>query len=884
MSLAKEYPAEILERISEGFIAMDNQLVVNYLNKAAEEMLGRNRDDILDRNLFDTFPEAKGSIFEEKYSEAVSKKLPLSFETFFDVAPYVNWYDVRVYPSKHGIFVYFSVVTDRKQAEKYHKTAHALRERVKELNCLYGISKLVEQENITIGEIVQGTADIIPPSWQYPEITCARIKLDGQRYRSDNFTETKWLQSQEIIVSGEKVGEIDVYYLVEKSEIDEGPFLREERALLNAIAERLGRIIEQKQAENNLRKSEQKFKEFILSANDGFVLYDSEMNLCEINDKALEIFPPGSSRESLRGKNILEISPNLKEMGRYEKYLEVKNTGKSLCFDDIIPEPLFGNRHLFLKAFKVGDSLGIIFSDITEKVKAEEELKKSEKRYQQAEQIAQMGHWSRNLTDGKCHWSAGVYKIFGVTQDQFDPKFENFLSLVHPDDREILQKALELPGSGAKKIDVEYRIILANGSTRCIHSMGEGYSDNSGNKQIIGTLVDITEERIAEKEKTILENKLRQAIKMQAVGTLAGGIAHEFNNLLGVIIGCTEMARDEVPINSFVRTQLDYVMKASDRVKVLVKQILTFSRQTQQKRISLPLSPLLKESLKLIQSSIPSSINLEENIDTDCGNVLVDPTEIQQIIMNLFSNAIWATKERGTININLRQVQLTAQEASNLSLASEDCILLSFSDNGSGMDTETKARIFDPFYTTKEVGKGTGMGLAIIYSIMESYGGTILVESEGGKGTTFLLYFPVTNEPTEEKQVQIEDVPKGTERILFVDDEEIYAEMAAIMIGRLGYNVVLKTNSIEALEAFKTAPGNYDLVITDQIMPGLSGEELVKEIRLVKPDMPVILCSGYSSQIDEKKTIKLGSNKFAHKPMAKSELAILIRSVLDACR
>ncbi|MCJ7603863.1 MAG: ATP-binding protein [Desulfobulbaceae bacterium] len=400
---------------------------------------------------------------------------------------------------------------------------------------------------------------------------------------------------------------------------------------------------------------------------------------------------------------------------------------------------------------------------------------------------------------------------------------------------------------------------------------------------IISIWRDITERRKAEEEKNKLEAQLRQATKMQAVGTLAGGIAHEFNNMLAVIMGYTDLALHEVPQDSFARTALDRVMEASFQVENLVKQILTFSRKSHQQRISANLCPLVKESVKFIQPSIPSSVEIQTNIDPDCGNTKVDPTEIQQIIMNLCSNAVLAMKENGTLKIRQKEVHLTNHdELIPKGLSAGRYVKLSFSDTGGGIDQETLPRIFDPFFTTKEVGRGTGMGLSIIYAIMESYGGAITVESEVGKGTTFHLYFRVTDERAVLKQEQVEATPRGSERILFVDDEEMYAKLGKEILSHLGYDVDLKINSGEALEVFKAAPDNYDLVITDQVMPYLSGEELVKEIRTIRPDVPIILCTGYSTQMDEKKARSLGINEFAFKPILMKDLAKLIRKVLDA--
>ena len=401
---------------------------------------------------------------------------------------------------------------------------------------------------------------------------------------------------------------------------------------------------------------------------------------------------------------------------------------------------------------------------------------------------------------------------------------------------------------------------------------------------INGIVRDVTKSILDQEEKRNLETKLAQAIKMQAVGTLAGGIAHEFNNLLSVIMGCAELARMEVPKNSFVDDQLDSLLKASYRVKDLVKQILTFSRQGQQKKKSCRLCTLIQESLKLVRTSIPASVDIKVDIDRDIGNVNVDPTEIQQIIMNLCSNAVWAMKEKGTIAISLHQIQLSRSKTNQAGLADGTYIELVFSDTGVGMDDEIQNKIFDPFFTCKGAGEGTGMGLSITNNIMLSYGGAITVESELGKGTTLHLFFPVTEDPVSEEENPVEDIPKGHEHILFVDDQQMVAKMCEKMISRLGYTVNVYTDSLKAIDAFKANPDAFDLVITDQIMPGFSGEELVKELRALRSDIPIILCTGYSTQIDEEKSTTLGINAFAYKPLERKDIARLIRTVLDEKR
>jgi PAS domain S-box-containing protein len=398
---------------------------------------------------------------------------------------------------------------------------------------------------------------------------------------------------------------------------------------------------------------------------------------------------------------------------------------------------------------------------------------------------------------------------------------------------------------------------------------------------INGIVRDVTRNILDQEEKLNLEAKLRQAVKMQAVGTMAGGIAHEFNNLLSVIMGCAELARTEVPEDSFVRYQLNNLLKASHRVKDLVKQILTFSRKGQQKKRSCMLHTVIRESLQLVQPSIPASVDIKVDIDRKSGNANVDPTEIQQIIMNLCSNAVWAMKEKGTIKISLNEIKVTSSKEGEIALNKGRYIELIFSDTGVGMDDETKSKIFDPFFTRKDTGEGTGMGLSIIYSIMDSYGGTITVESEVGKGATFHLFFPVTHAPVIEESKPEENIPTGQEHILLVDDQKMVAQTAKKIISRLGYTVDVFIDSLKALDSFRGNPGKFDLVITDQIMPGLSGEELAQNIRSIKPDMPIILCTGYSTQINEEKAASLGINAFAYKPMGRKDMAKLIRKVLD---
>lgn len=387
----------------------------------------------------------------------------------------------------------------------------------------------------------------------------------------------------------------------------------------------------------------------------------------------------------------------------------------------------------------------------------------------------------------------------------------------------------------------------------------------------------------AEDEKAIIENQLSQAQKMEAIGTLAGGIAHDFNNILAIIFGYTEMAKDDAPRNSKLKNDLENVLEAANRAKELVQQILAFSRQTKIERIPIQLQSLIKEALKMLRSSIPATIEIHDEIDSDCGIVLADPTQIHQILMNLCTNANHAMETSGgTLKIKLKNTCIDKKnQISPLDIVPGKYVELIVSDTGSGIGHDEIDRIFDPYFTTKALGRGTGMGLAIIHGIVADYGGHIAVETELGKGSTFHVYFPVMEREALPIVKETERIPLGMERILFIDDEELLVRMGKDLLERLGYDVTIRQNSLDALLTFQKAPGNFDVVITDQTMPDMSGAVLARKMLQIRPDIPIILCTGYSNLIDEKTAKSFGIREFALKPLTKSTIAKLLRKVLD---
>jgi len=393
----------------------------------------------------------------------------------------------------------------------------------------------------------------------------------------------------------------------------------------------------------------------------------------------------------------------------------------------------------------------------------------------------------------------------------------------------------------------------------------------------------IHQKRVME-EKEKLEAQLQRAQQMEAIGTLAGGIAHDFNNVLYAIIGYTELSIDAVPEGSNARGNLQEVLKAADRAKNMVQQILTFSRKTEKEKKPISVQSVLKEAVSLIRTSLPSTIEIRQDIDADCGPVMADPTQIHEIIMNLGTNAYHAMREKGgALGITLRQEEIGSDDSKyDLNLHPGSYLKLIVEDTGHGIDSNIMEKIFDPYFTTKGVGEGTGMGLSAVHGIVKDHGGDISVYSEPGKGTAFHVYLPLIETGSVEREIiSAEPVSTGTERILFIDDEEQIVQMVQQILESLGYHVTPRTSSVEALEAFRTMPDEFDLVITDMTMPNMTGAELAPRLLEIRSDIPIILCTGFSELMDENKAKAIGIREYVMKPIVRDKIAGTIRKVLD---
>ncbi len=523
---------------------------------------------------------------------------------------------------------------------------------------------------------------------------------------------------------------------------------------------------------------------------------------------------------------------------------------------------------------KTTTSIDGLRKEIVERKKAEDALLESEERFR-ALHNASFGGITIHDKGLILECNKGLSEITGYDYNELIGM--DGLSLISEDTRD---KVIQNINAGYEK-SYEAKGVRKDGQIYPIRLEAKNIPYKKKKVRVV-EFRDITEIKRFEKEKLKLEAQLQQAQKMESIGTLAGGIAHDFNNILFPILGYADMLLADIPEDSPFRDSLNEIYTSALRAKALVKQILTFSRQDTNELILMKMQPVVKEALKLIRSTIPTTIDIKQDIRSDCGVIKADPTQIHQIIINLSTNAYHAMEETGgELKVSLKEIELGEHDVTIPDMIPGVYACLAVADTGMGMDKDVTEKIFDPFFTTKEIGKGTGMGLSVVHGIVKSMGGSIHVYSEPGKGTEFKVYFPIEKSLSEEQNIQTEEpVQGGTERILFVDDEETILIMEKRILERLGYQVTSRTSSIEALEAFRANPDTFDLVITDMAMPNMPGDKLAVELTKIRPDIPVLLCTGFSETMSKEKAASLGINGFLLKPIVMKDLAIKIREVL----
>ncbi len=523
-----------------------------------------------------------------------------------------------------------------------------------------------------------------------------------------------------------------------------------------------------------------------------------------------------------------------------------------------------------------------IVTDVSRRKKMEVELKQNEERFRQLVENIHEVFWMRDALDNRILYINPVFEnIFGMPVQRMYQDPLAFMSAVVEADRQLVLKARVDQVRLGKETDIAYRILVRD-DIRWIRSRDFPIRDEKGRVvRIAGVAEDVSAAHLARIKQKELEAQLIHTQKLEAIGSLAGGIAHDFNNILTSIIGFTELSLDDLEPGGNIHNNLSEVMSAGLRAKALIRQILTLSRRSDDEFRPVKVGSVAQEALKLIRASIPANIEILQNINSD-SLVWAPPAMIHQVLMNLLTNAAHAVQRTGgTIDISLSDVVLEQHPAGkSIGFEPSTYLRIIVTDTGTGIPTEAMGKIFDPYYTTKATGEGTGLGLSITQGIVQDCGGHIQVDSIAGSGTTFTVYLPVTKR-REAMAPKRPTIPTGTERILIVDDEPAIAELTAQMLQRLGYRVISRTSSIESLNLFRARPNDFDLVITDMTMPAMTGDQLAIELMQIRPDIPVIMCTGYSNIMSGRSAQAIGIRAFAHKPIVRADLARTVRRVLD---
>ena len=644
-------------------------------------------------------------------------------------------------------------------------------------------------------------------------------------------------------------------------------------------------ITDRKQAEGALRASNERFRILFENAPDPFYINKMDGTLVDGN-KAVEKLL-GYQKEELIGMNfkdtgllsgqdlakalnLLEQNQKGKSTGP-EEFTLFRKDGSPICAEILTLPVEIGNENLVLG----------IARDVTDRKQAQEALRRSEEKLSKAFQTSPVWVSITTVNEGRLLEVNDTFsKISGFSRSEAIGRTTTDLGFFL-DPKRDRERALQIFRKQGCIRNLEMKMRFKDGKDHAILLSADPI-DFEGQECLIKVLTDISEHKMMQGEKVALESRLQQAQKMEAIGTLAGGIAHDFNNILSAVIGYTELALSDAERDSILYRNLQEVFRASGRAKDLVKQILAFSRQAEQELKPVQVRLICKEAIKFLRASLPTSIKIYQEIISD-SLILADPTQIHQVLMNLCTNAGYAMGDKGgVLELKLIDVNLGADATAKFpELKPGPYLELTVGDTGHGIPLNIVERIFDPFFTTKGKHEGTGMGLSVVHGIVGSCEGTIRVYSQPGKGTTFKIYLPAVGKDKAPISIGEEPVVSGTERILFIDDETAIVDMVKQMLESLGYQVTTRTSSIEALELFKAKANSFDLVITDMTMPNMSGDKLAGELMRVKPEIPVILCSGYSARTSQEQALAMGIRAFVPKPILRSEIAATIRKVLE---
>jgi two-component system cell cycle sensor histidine kinase/response regulator CckA len=653
-------------------------------------------------------------------------------------------------------------------------------------------------------------------------------------------------------------------------------------------------ITRHKRAEEALRQSEERFRIALDATKDGVWEWDIQANQSFHSPRWFEIL--GYSSDDPELPSVFKSWESRIHPDDYDRVMRSVNSciEKNSAFDTEYRHRHKSGEYRWQSSRgkavcdESGKTVKIIgcISDITERKRIETDLRNKELLLSESQRLGHIGSWLMNMT-GPSAWSDEFYRLLGLSPNEFPPTFEVLFSVIHPDDRHLMQSWVDASAAGEKPEEFDFRINLPDGTIRFIRGQGESVFDvNNKLVHMAGTAHDITHYKIAEEEKAKLESQLQQAQKMESVGRLAGGVAHDFNNMLGVILGHAELALQGVDSEQPLHDNLMEIHKAAMRSADLTRQLLAFARkQTVAPRI-LDLNQTVANMLKMLQRLIGEDINLKWHPLESLWQVKIDPNQIDQILANLCVNARDAIKDGGNITIETGNGTLGEDYcAAHIGSAPGEYVTLTVSDDGSGMDKKTLAQIFEPFFTTKGIGEGTGLGLSMVYGIVKQNNGYINVYSEMGHGTMFTIYLPRhEGNAGQAARTVVSGEPRmhGHETVLLVEDDPSLLKLTARMIEKHGYTVLVASTPGEALHLTDEYGDKIRLLMTDVVMPGMNGRDLAKNLLDLIPNLKLLFMSGYTADVIAHNGVLDEGVHFIQKPFSVQSLATKLREALDS--
>ncbi len=851
------------------------------VNPAFERLTGLKRESVLGKTHNEVLP-GDDPKWLQMFSQVVLTGQPVQLESY---SPAVRrHHEVFAYcPAPMQFAVILMDVTERKRIEK------ELRKHREWLRVtLSSIGDAVIATDVAGSIAFMNAVAEELTGWTFPE---ASMKPATQVFNIINEYSRKEVESPvaKVLREGMVTGLANHTILVKKdgTEVpidDSGAPIRDGDGNTRGVVLIFRDITERKKTEERLKQSNQTVKEILNSIQDDFYVLDRNWRFVYASKSfASKIF---KEPKDFIGNSIWEMFPKHVGTDFEENFLAAMDKREVRRFE---VGGKYTDAYYSMTVFPSSDGITVLGTDITQHRRAGEALRKAHDELElrveeRTAELRKASAYNRNLIE------ASIDPLVTIDQEGriSDANAATEKSTGYSRD-ELIGTDFSDYFTNPRKAQAGYRMVFDEGFV-CDYPLEIRHRDGhitpvlynaSVYRDDAGTVIGVFAAARDVSERQKLEALLRQAQKMEALGTLSGGIAHDFNNILAAIIGFTELLEGHVAKASRDARHLDRIMEAAIRGRELVRQMLTFSRKAEQEKRPLPVNSIVEETVKLIRATTPSTISISVNASRE-SLILGDPTQIQQVLMNLCTNAAYAMREKGgSLDIELSDHSVSPSNGDPQEIKPGLYVKLIVRDSGIGMSADIMDKIFDPFFTTKKVGEGTGLGLSVVHGIVKQHDGHITVMSEPGKGSTFTVYFPQITGGPEADALRDGEIPTGCERILFVDDEEALVEIGEDILAELGYEVLSRMNGREALELFRLDPSRFDLVITDQTMPEMTGIELAGEVLALRPDMPIIMCTGFSYVVDADKARAAGIKAFAMKPLTKREIARTVRKVLD---